>query len=289
MKHLFGALLLTISVSLTAQDMFMPVIVIDANGKVCYKSPDAKKAKKISTGAVLKRKGEVELKNKANVTMYCDGKFEQRAGKSNVSLINVYPEEEVFTKLNFELTFGDYITSAILLAASADENDGWGVIRDGKGKGGTADGWGVIRDGKGKGGTADGWGVIRDGKGKGGTADGWGVIRDGKGKGGTADGWGGKGSTIVGVMPFGKVATGSSTAFYWSRPAGSNTFNFTIQDAEGKEVFTKTTSDTSMIVDINVEGFEQDQSYFWSVNVNGDANTATGKIEFIPTDSGKGR
>ncbi|MEZ4927370.1 MAG: hypothetical protein R3A50_13915 [Saprospiraceae bacterium] len=236
----------------------MPVMLISSEGKVSYKSPDVKKRSKVNTGAVLKRDGMVKLTGKSKATFLCDGKFVEKSGKGEVDLASVYPVGKTQVLPNFDLNFGDFSTAAFMMAASSnDPRDGWGNIEEGKGNG---DGWGNIEEGKGNG---DGWGNIEEGKGNG---DGWGNIEEGKGNG---DGWGGKGADVVSIQPYGKIMP-KSVRFYWSKPAGKNTYNFMLKDDSGKVVFESTVPDTFLVVDLSKPLFKAGAKYHWNVSTKSD-------------------
>jgi len=235
----------------------MPVILISAQGKVCYKSPDNKKKQKAITGAVLKRQGAINLSNNSVVTLYCDGKFVEKSGKQLVSLLTVFPEGDNMVKPNFDLTFGDYTMAAFMMAVgSNDKRDGWGSIDRPKGTAG--DGWGSIDRPKGTAG--DGWGSIDRPKGTAG--DGWGIDRP---KGTAGDGWGGKSTSIAAIQPFGKVFP-EIMRFYWSKPLGNDAFHVEIRDKENQLVMETTTKDTFWVVDLKNAAFKVGSQYDWTVS-----------------------
>jgi len=251
-----------------------PVILISAQGKVCYKSPDNKKKQKAITGAVLKRQGAINLSNNSVVTLYCDGKFVEKSGKQLVSLLTVFPEGDNMVKPNFDLTFGDYTMAAFMMAVgSNDKRDGWGIDNP---KGG-GDGWGGIDNPKGGG---DGWGGIDNPKGGG---DGWGIDNP---KGG-GDGWGGKGASITSIQPFGRVFP-ETMRFYWSKPIGNDAFHVEIRDKNNHLVMETTTQDTFWVVDLKNAAFKVGSLYDWTVSsVNSNPTKAQTKTFEIGKQEGR--
>ncbi|MBK8555841.1 MAG: hypothetical protein IPL65_08740 [Lewinellaceae bacterium] len=124
-------MVLCLGLSLQAQQL-MPVVLVNANGKICYQSPGQKKKQEVITGAVLKRNGRVELPANASVTMYCDGNFVKKSGKQSFTLLEAFPEGAKI-KLDFDHDFGNYSMAAIMMVGgSNDKRDGWGTIDDPK-------------------------------------------------------------------------------------------------------------------------------------------------------------
>lgn len=257
---------LWLAVSAIAQKE-MPVILIDSKGKVCYQSPVNSKKQRIITGAVLLREGTLELPEGAEGTLYADGKFVQATGKKVVPLRDVFPITAQLVNLDFEITFGEYVTAAVEMAAGAEDSDGWGRIDDPKN---TGDGWGKIDDPKN---TGDGWGRIDDPKN---TGDGWGRIDDPKN---TGDGWGGHGNNITPIMPFGKIHSGT-TLFSWSKPEGASKFEVKIFDEEDKLLMQRTVQDTFVEMDLQGQVFKAGATYFWTVRQLETALIQTATLEF---------
>ena len=259
-------MVLCLGLSLQAQQL-MPVVLVNANGKICYQSPGQKKKQEVITGAVLKRNGRVELPANASVTMYCDGNFVKKSGKQSFTLLEAFPEGAKI-KLDFDHDFGNYSMAAIMMVGgSNDKRDGWGTIDDPKK---TGDGWGTIDDPKK---TADGWGTIDDPKK---TADGWGTIDDPKK---TADGWGGAGKSISAVQPFGRVMP-ATIRFYWSKPAGNEDYHFEIRDKANQLLMEKTLKDTFLVVDLKGAAFKTGVKYDWWVTTTGSQAIRSNTLSF---------
>ena len=215
-----------------------PVILVATKGKVTYQSPGSKKKQKLIDGAVLRRGGALNLKKGSSAVLLSDGHFRQVADKNTYPIAEQFADAGNMISLNFDHTFGNFVNSAIMVAADPlNANDAWGGVSSGKGSG---DGWGTVGSGKG---TGDGWGTVSSGK-------------------GTGDGWGGEGNAIHGVQPFGKVLPGS-VQFRWSRPSGNRTYKITIMDMRGNILMESTTRDTFLTVDLSQGAFQPGQMYQW--------------------------
>jgi hypothetical protein len=281
-KHLI-LLFIAVCLGLTARAQEgMPVILVSSKGKVLYQSPDSKARQKLINGAVLKRNGTVQLKNKkGSAVLFCDGRFKQLQGKQSFSLMEQFPDAGGMVQLNFDRTFGEFVMAAVIMAANGkNTGDAWGTVQDPKGSGdgwgtvqdpkGSGDGWGTVQDPKGSG---DGWGTVQDPKGSG---DGWGTVQDPKGSG---DGWGGRGHRIVAIQPFGKIA-GRTTTLTWSRPSGDQPFQVVVKDDEGNTVKEAVTRDTFLVVDLTPSNFVEGRVYTWNVSVKGDNPAVSNTLFF---------
>lgn len=247
---------LCLSLIVYAQDEPKPVILLSSQGKIVYQSPAKRGKQTVATGAVFKRAGEIQLKKNSSALLYCEGKFKTIQGNAAVALTEVFPVGNSMVKMNFDLTFGDYVMAAFIMAANAKTTDGWGGIKD---PDETADGWGGIKDPDE---TADGWGGIKDPDE---TADGWGTIKDPDE---TADGWGGMGHRISAIQPFGKITAGKTT-FNWSKPAGNPAYHLSVIDANGKIITETTTSDTFLSLDLDKLGLAAGSQYQWVITTEG--------------------
>ncbi len=268
-----------------AQEERLPVILAAAQGKpLIYRSPDGGGKMKLITGAALKREGSLQLKKGSRAVLFYNGDFQQVEGKKVFSLAEVFPnQDKPVLRLDFQSTFVNYLSAAINLAADPDNAaDAWGGVKTEKGTGdgwggiktekGTGDGWGGVKTEKG---TGDGWGGIKTEKG---TGDGWGNIKTEKG---TGDGWGGKGEGITAILPFGNLLP-SAADFYWSKPAGSNSYQVTILDLAGNIVAEKLVRDTFCSFDLTSAPFAAGNVYQWRVapadNLASSSNLLTFKL-----------
>ncbi len=264
-----------------------PVVLVASSGKVVYMPSAGGKKQKLVNGAVVMRSGAIRLSKGGEAFVFSDGNFRKVEGKNTFPLAAQFPAPETGVgRLSFEQTFGNYLLSAIQLAASPENAaDAWGAVRTGTG---TGDGWGAIRTGTG---TGDGWGSVRTGSG---TGDGWGSVRTGSGTGdgwgsvrtgtGTGDGWGGKGNKIRAILPFGKLLPGKAT-FRWSRPSGNRNFKVSIFDGSNKLVMETTTRDTFWTLDLKAGPLQAGSIYQWSVSSDGEPAAVSNTLNFELADA----
>ncbi len=234
-----------------------PIVLVATAGKVSYQSATTKAKTPVVEGAVLLRTGTLHLKKGDSAWLLQGSNFVQLKGKQRRSVNDAMPATAPSTvPLSFDLTFSDYVRSAIYMGAAPDSGlDGWGEIRTSSK---TGDGWGEIRTSSK---TGDGWGEIRTSSK---TGDGWGGIRTSSK---TGDGWGGKGKTILAIHPFGLLLP-KLTTLRWSRPAGNPTFQVTIKDAAGQMIHQTTTLDTAWTIDVSQRPFRPNELYHWQVTTS---------------------
>ena len=266
-----------------------PVIVIASDGKITYQSSDTSEAQKIATGAVLKSNGILTLNKKESATLFCNGQFRQVEGDQTTGLNTIFPETDGLVRLNFDRTFGEYVSAAINMAANPENpQDAWTALKTTKG---TGDGWSAIKTkGTGDGfasiktkGTGDGWSTTKTkGTGDGwtttktkGTGDGFGTVRTK----GTGDGWGGKGAKIHPILPYGKVLPGKRT-FQWSKPEGNPQYKLEIRNSEGAVIVNTLTQDTFLVIEPDTAAFKPGDRYEWMVTVAGDTATTSDALFF---------
>ncbi|PSR14027.1 MAG: hypothetical protein C7N36_05675, partial [Bacteroidetes bacterium] len=160
---LFSLLALLLYFAGLAQAEAPPAILVSSGGELTYRTPNSKQSQKLVDGAVLKNTGTIRLKKRSSALLLSNGNFVQVSTKGKYPLAELFPQSQDETRrLSFDVTFSDYLMSAVLLAADPDNAaDAWGGIRTSTG---TGDGWGGIRTSTG---TGDGWGGIRTSTGTG--------------------------------------------------------------------------------------------------------------------------
>jgi len=257
---LFSLLAILLYLAGLAQTEAPPVVLVSSEGKLTYKAMNSRPQQKLVDGAVLKNTGTLRLKKRSSALLLSNGNFVQVSKKGKYPLTGLFPlDQSESRRLNFDVTFNDYLMSAVMLAANpANSGDAWSGIRTSTG---TGDGWGGIRTSTG---TGDGWGGIRTSTG---TGDGWGGIRTSTG---TGDGWGGKGTKIFAIQPMGKVLP-QATVFRWSRPAGNPTYRLQLKDESGQVLLETSTRDTAVTVDLAQVVFSTAGRIEWQVVAEGEA------------------
>jgi hypothetical protein len=271
-----------------AQEARLPVIVAAAQGKpLIYRSPDGGGKMKLITGAAIKRDGSLQLKKGSRAMLFYNGDFQLVEGKKIFSLAEVFPNQDnPLLRLDFQLTFVDYLSAAINLAADPDNTaDAWGGVKTEKGTGdgwgeiktvkGTGDGWGGVKTEKG---TGDGWGSVKSEKG---TGDGWGSVKTEKG---TGDGWGGKGKDITAILPFGLLLP-QTTTFSWSKPAGATSYQVSILDMNGNTLAEKVVKDTFCTFDLALAPFVAGTNYQWRAAALDNPASASNALPFALSDA----
>jgi hypothetical protein len=266
---LFSLLALLLYFAGLAQTEAPPAILVSSGGKLTYRTLNSKKQQKLVDGAVLKNTGTIRLKKRSSALLLSNGNLVQVSTKGKYPLTELFPQGQDETqRLNFDVTFSDYLMSAVLLAAdSGNSGDAWSGIRTSTGSG---DGWGGIRTSTGSG---DGWGGIRTSTGSG---DGWGGIRTSTGSG---DGWGGQGTKIFAIQPMGKILP-KATVFRWSRPAGNPTYRLQLKDENGQVLLETSTRDTAFTVDLSQAVFSGAGRIEWQVAAEGSGGAVSNPLLF---------
>ena len=231
---LFSLLALLLYFAGLAQAEAPPAILVSSGGELTYRTPNSKQSQKLVDGAVLKNTGTIRLKKRSSALLLSNGNFVQVSTKGKYPLAELFPQSQDETRrLSFDVTFSDYLMSAVLLAADPDN---------------AADAWGGIRTSTG---TGDGWGGIRTST-------------------GTGDGWGGQGTKIFAIQPMGKILP-QATVFRWSRPAGNPTYRLQLKDESGQVLLETSTRDTAVTVDLAQVVFSTAGRIEWQVVAEGEA------------------
>ena len=138
---LFSLLALLLYFAGLAQAEAPPAILVSSGGELTYRTPNSKQSQKLVDGAVLKNTGTIRLKKRSSALLLSNGNFVQVSTKGKYPLAELFPQSQDETRrLSFDVTFSDYLMSAVLLAADPDNAaDAWGGIRTSTG---TGDGWG---------------------------------------------------------------------------------------------------------------------------------------------------
>jgi hypothetical protein len=240
---LFSLLALLLYFAGLAQTEAPPAILVSSGGKLTYRTLNSKKQQKLVDGAVLKNTGTIRLKKRSSALLLSNGNLVQVSTKGKYPLTELFPQGQDETqRLNFDVTFSDYLMSAVLLAAdSGNSGDAWSGIRTSTGSG-------------------DGWGGIRTSTGSG-------------------DGWGGQGTKIFAIQPMGKILP-KATVFRWSRPAGNPTYRLQLKDENGQVLLETSTRDTAFTVDLSQAVFSGAGRIEWQVAAEGSGGAVSNPLLF---------
>ena len=286
MKHplFFRSGIQLFAVMSTAIKGEFPAVVISCQGDVYYTSADNAVRLEIAPGAVVKTSGTLQLGDGAVAVVYCNGRMKSIQGHGVYALPDLFKPGGLAT-LNFDPDFGKYVRAAVELAAAKQLGDGWtsGVTEPKQ----AGDGWGTaVTDPKQAGdgwGTAvtdprqagDGWGTaVTDPKQAG---DGWGnAVTEPKQAG---DGWGGKNADIVLILPFGKLQP-DMARFSWSEPKASAACQLEILDQNNEVLYSVTTSESAVQIDLGELNLAPNQIYTWKVRLPEAGGAASGALQF---------
>lgn len=298
-KHLPILFALFLSASLLAQNN-QPIVLVSAQGKIKYTSPGATTTFKIRAGAALKPTGTLNIKKGAAVVLYCQDQFIELKKPGNYVVGNVCTQESSRQSLKFEQKLGDYVLAGVELANHIrskgyswiatvvdpkSSGDGWGTgVSDPKTG---SSGWGTgVSDPKTG---SSGWGnAVSDPK-TGSSGWGTGVTNPKTGSSGWgtgvtdpktgSSGWGTATSSIVPILPFGKI-TPASTTFFWSNPGKNNIFHFEITDELNKSLYVADVRDSFFVLNVATLNLKEGEKYHWKVSVPGKPGLGTIPLGF---------